>query len=253
MSVELDGVVIRVAHWPGSGPDLVLLHGAGSAGASWGPIAERLTDFSVWAPDLPGRAGSPGDPLSDTGQQADWVDRLMNALGLQAPVVVGHSLGGAVAQQLALRRAHGTLSGVVLISSGARLRVAPPLLAAAAAATDGSLMSMSFAFVPTPTSELSTAYEEAAALVPARSTLADWQACDTHDCVSLLDLIGVPVLVLHGDEDLLTPSLYQRYLEDHLPLATRVEVEGAGHMLPWDDPDAVVEAIEAWAQKIGLH
>jgi pimeloyl-ACP methyl ester carboxylesterase len=58
----------------------------------------------------------------------------------------------------------------------------------------------------------------------------------------------VPTLVVHGSEDVLTPPRFQAMLEEALPHATRVVVEGRGHMLPWEDPAAVAAAVRAWGE-----
>ncbi len=89
----------------GSGPVLLLLHGAGASTHTWRDVLPRLSaDFTVVCPDLPGHALSHIAPGWRPGlrEMADALDHLLSALHLQPQVVVGHSAGGAVAAQWVL-------------------------------------------------------------------------------------------------------------------------------------------------------
>jgi len=89
----------RVHHWPGQGPDIVLLHGVGDTSFRWLPFAEALPEFNVCAIDI---MGEPGGSTPDIGFEtaADygtWLSDTIDALGLAAPHIAGMSLGGYVA------------------------------------------------------------------------------------------------------------------------------------------------------------
>ena len=95
----------------GSGPVLLLLHGAGASTHTWRDLLPTLSaDFTVVCPDLPGHALSHIAPGWRPGlrEMADALDDLLRALGLQPQVVVGHSAGGAVAAQWVLDRHNHT-------------------------------------------------------------------------------------------------------------------------------------------------
>ena len=95
----------------------MFIHGAGRTPASWGPQLARFEGALAVA--LPGHPD--GAPLHGTAAMADWVIAEME--GVPGPLVmVGHSLGGAVALQVALARPD-LLAGLVLVSTGARLPV----------------------------------------------------------------------------------------------------------------------------------
>jgi len=97
---------------------LVLVHGAGGVGRLW---QNQLLAFPrALAPDLPGHPEGPG--LSTIPDMAGWVRRFMEERGLNACVLGGHSMGSAVALQVALD-APGRLRGLILMGAGARLRV----------------------------------------------------------------------------------------------------------------------------------
>ncbi len=100
------------------GSELVLLHGFLASSAIWEPMLEGLSPFGrVIAVDMPGSGYShrPTDVSYTLPWLADFVVSLMDELGLQDPIVGGHSLGGAVAMHAAYRHAK-KIRGLVLVS-----------------------------------------------------------------------------------------------------------------------------------------
>jgi pimeloyl-ACP methyl ester carboxylesterase len=92
----------------GSGPPLVLLHGAGSSRRAWSTVTRRLAQrYDVLAPDLPGFGQSPAllDTAPDVPALADAVASWLQKIGVQRPHIAGNSLGGGVAIELWMRRA----------------------------------------------------------------------------------------------------------------------------------------------------
>lgn len=227
-----------------SGPVLVLVHGASGSAASWalGPWGERR----VVAVDLPGRGRSSGPPLSHVEDLARWLVGELARLG-ERPVILGHSLGGAVALQLILDHP-GVASGIVMVSSSARLKVSPAILAAVGAATDDAPFRLDLGFGATTPPGVIEAYARAVASVPAATSVADWRACDGFDVRDRVGEATPPVLVVHGSDDRLTPPKHQAWLADQLPAGERIEVPGAAHMLPWERPEELTELVEGWLE-----
>jgi len=237
-------------HLESEGPPLVLIHGAGANAAVWGPLHKPLSSFDLYAPDLPGRLGSEGPARERAGEAACWLDRELEALGVRDAIVLGHSYGGAVAIELALRSSR--VAALVLVASGARLRVHPAILEGAERAVSGAApLPIDFCFTPHASRDVIDAYARAASTTPPEATLADWRACDAFDRRSELERIAVPVLVTTGAEDALTPPKYQHYLVEHLPRAQLELVERAGHMLPWEQPAELGAIVRAWASAVG--
>ena len=230
----------------GSGPSVVLIHGAGGNASTWVPTLAAWSGLDLWCPSLPGRGH--GCPVATVGEAAAWLGSFLAAAGLVRPIVVGHSFGGAIALELALDQPDA-LAAVVMVSSGARLRVAPAILEAAAAATPKHPLSTRFAFGPATDDGLIRAYDRLAARTPPEAALADWRACDGFDRLTSLAALRCRALVVYGDADVLTPSKYQRLLVNALPDADCVEVSGAGHMLPWERPGALAAAVRAEARR----
>jgi len=103
----------------GSGPAVVLIHGMASSSSTWsGVIPELAQNATVIAPDLPGHGGStnPGGDYS-LGAHASCVRDLMIALGIPHATLVGHSLGGGVAMQMAYQFPE-RCERLVLVGSG---------------------------------------------------------------------------------------------------------------------------------------
>ncbi len=106
---------------PRQAPPLLLIHGSGASGASWGPVAGALADrHHVIRVDLPGCGQSPPAPSYDVPEQAGRVAVLLDGLGLRHVTLAGHSSGGYVATALAEQRPD-LVGPLALISTGPSL------------------------------------------------------------------------------------------------------------------------------------
>ena len=247
---EVAGKPARAYRSRDTGPALVLLHGAGANGRIWEPVAAALSGFEIWAPSLPGRDGTGGEPPTSAAEAAAWLATWLDAARLPHPIVVGHSYGGAVAIELALARP--SVPGLVLAGTGARLRVAPAVLQVAEdAAARGEHMSTRPSFGASVPDAITGPYDRAAQRTPSTTSLADWRSCNGFDRMDALSEITVPVLVVGGETDTLTPPKYHRYLADGLPRATLEMIPDVGHMLPFEAPETFARLLRTWAAGIG--
>ena len=106
---------------PRQAPPLLLIHGSGASGASWGPVAGALAGHHhVIRVNLPGCGQSPPAPSYDVPEQAGRVAVLLDGLGLRHVTVAGHSSGGYVATALAEQRPD-LVGSLALISTGPSL------------------------------------------------------------------------------------------------------------------------------------
>lgn len=235
---------MSLTHHPGPGPSVVLVHGAGGNAATWLSVLEAWAWADVWCVDLPGRGQETRPALASVMALADWLAQALARQPLRAPIVVGHSLGGAITQALALHEPGRYRA--VLVSSGARLRVAPTILAKAALATDSVPFALDWVFRADAPAERVAAYLAAAARTPAATTVADWRACDGFDLRPRLAEIRDPVAVIYGTADALTPEARQIWLAEALGVEARA-IEGAGHMVPWERPAALAAEVQRFA------
>jgi pimeloyl-ACP methyl ester carboxylesterase len=112
---------MRMVHdGPREAPPLVLIHGSGASGSSWGPVVPALAGrYHVVRVDLPGHGQSPPAPSYDVPGQAARLAAALDELGLRPVTVAGHSSGGYVATALAEQRPD-LVGSLALISSGPR-------------------------------------------------------------------------------------------------------------------------------------
>lgn len=237
-----------------SGPPLICIHGAGGSSRHWGLMIEPLaTVAQVYAVDLPGHGRSPvtGDPVT-IANNAQAISALHTALGLPPAIVLGHSMGGAIALQLAVD-APQMVAGLGLIGSAARLRVAPTLLAGlggdAVARQEAITQLVNWLFSPAADPALAAeAAAEYTALDPA-ILLADLQACDGFDIRPQLATIRCPALVVTGADDTLTPPKLGAELAAGLGGEHRL-LANVGHMPMLETPSQLSQLLRSWIKAL---
>jgi pimeloyl-ACP methyl ester carboxylesterase len=106
---------------------IMAIHGSGSDHTGWPDTLRDLPQASVYALDLPGHGQSSGDGRDNVDAYADFIETFVTTLDLENVTLIGHSLGGTIVQLLALR-APAWLTDIVLVGTGARLRVHPDIL-----------------------------------------------------------------------------------------------------------------------------
>ncbi|MGM9323107.1 alpha/beta fold hydrolase [Deinococcus aquaticus] len=219
---------------------LVALHGNFASARWWVDLrADPPAGWRVLAPDLPGFAGTPHAGPVSIETYADWVLDWLRAQTLTRPVLLGHSLGGAVALEVAARDPQA-LAGLVLAASAPLnglvtpeenypvlelLRTTPPLLEASLGALFPSRRPANFADLLTDGARMAATHYSGNA-----RALAAWG-------VDPARLAGLPALVLGGELDpLITPEMVRAQAA-----ALNVEatvLPGLGHGFPQEDPAA---------------
>lgn len=232
---------------------VVLLHGAGGMHLTWPPEIRRIPGYRLYALDLPGHGKS--DEVGGLQSIAAYAQRVQvwsEAIGLSRAVFVGHSMGGAIALEMALQFPEQVL-GLGLIGTGARLRVHPDMLAAAATPTTfykaiESIVSWSFS--PQASPRLVELVGQRFGEVRPSVLHGDLIACDSFDASESLEKIGCPVLVMCGTEDRMTPLRASQFLSSQIPSAQLVTIEDAGHMVMLEQPQTAAAALLAFLQTI---
>ncbi len=237
------------------GSQLVLVHGAGGTLMHWPGELRRLPGPTVYALDLPGHGNSGGGGRASITEYADVVQDFAEALHLPPFVLAGHSMGGAIALELALRRPE-CLAGLVLIGTGARLRVAPEILEGLL--TDYRRTSDLLArWAYRDGVDQATLLEGARTLrrVPASVTYGDYAACNGFDRRPDVPRIGLPALIVCGLADRMTPPGFSQWLNEQLPGSQLVLVPEAGHMvmLEAQSKPCVVDAVRQFLETAGFR
>ena len=236
----------------GSGPDLVLLAGTNFSTATWLELIAALSSsHTVHAVDLPGQPGlsAPQRPTSATRRYGEWLAEILHALGGSPATLVGHSLGagvamsgiaaGAPAARLVLLDPAGLMR---LRVSVAVLRPTLPWLRRPDGQSSARLLRMMMAPDATPDAHLVTWMIMVGRHV--RTSLAPPPM--RSDMLAALD--AVQVSILSGRHDaFLPPARLDRAVTRRLGHATFEVVDGAGHLLPHERPDLVVDHVRGGA------
>ncbi len=228
----------------GAKTPIVFIHGSGGGHHHWIYQVRGLADtLYPIAPDLPGHGRSTGQALGSIESYSDWLKSFIDRLGLRQFILGGHSMGGAIALDYALRWPN-SLKGLVLIGTGARLRVLPELLDKLAKGIVPPEF-VNYMYGPeTGETLLDRARSEISSTNPSIFH-SDLSACNRFDVIGRLGEIRVRALIICGSKDLLTPPKYSRFLHDQIGAGTLVEIEGAGHMVMLEKSDAVNQAIDS--------
>lgn len=243
-SVKVNEQSIYYAARGDRGAPLVFVHGAGGSHLIWNGQLAALADLArAYALDLPGHGRSTGAGRQSIRDYAIVVRDVLAALGLERAVIAGHSMGGAIAQTLALEFPDRVL-GLALVGTGARLRVAPAFLEGLRedfAATAHQIVEYSFA--PGAAEDLKRQSKEQLLACNPQVVYGDFAACNAFDALARLGEIHAPTLVLCGAEDKMTPLKYSEYLVAHIANACLETVPEAGHYVMLEQPAQVKRAL----------
>lgn len=231
---------------------LVCLHGAGGSAAMWPQVHAAFRDErSVYALDLPGHGRSARTNGEITlARYAEIVLGFMEAAGLGRAVLVGHSMGGGVAQLLALD-APARVAGLVLVGTGAKLGVSPEILDLLARDDDAAADRICrLAYGPGVAQDMLLRGIAEMGKVPADILRADFLACQGFDLRGRVGEITAPTLVVVGEADVLTPPRFAAFLADRIPAAELLVVPATGHMLPVEAGSAFAAALHPFIRKL---
>jgi pimeloyl-ACP methyl ester carboxylesterase len=227
----------------GRRPPLLLIHGAGGTHMHWPASLRRLPDWTVYALDLPGHGKSTGPGRASIAAYCDALYGFVQALGLARVVLAGHSMGGAIVQEFALRYP-GRLAGIVLVGTGARLRVAPAILEGIRSDFPATARTIAdWVHDKNVPEQLKRIYVQRTLENDPQVMYDDFYACDQFDRRAEVAGIATPALIVCGVNDVMTPPKFSEALAQSLPNAGLALVPNAGHMVALEAPDEVTAAV----------
>ncbi len=242
--------VRQVSYWAGrkgfvGGREYVLfIHGAGGGQYTWScqkGFFEK--EFNPIILELPGHGESEGEGESEIGKYAEHVYQFLNALHLSRVFLVGHSMGGAIVQTMALRYPE-VIKGMILVGTGARLRVFPMILNEIRENFEEAIKKINqFAFSRKVSPDLIEQGMIGMRRCRPEVVHGDFSACDRFDVMNEVEKINLPTLILCGDEDELTPVKYSQFLQNKIKGSRLEVISGAGHMVMMESPSAFNEKI----------
>ncbi len=239
-------------------PTLVFIHGVLNDHSVWILQTRYLAHhgWNVLAVDLPGHGRSAGAPPASVEDAADWLIALLDAAGLPAATLIGHSLGSLIAMEAAAR-APDRVRQLVLLGTAAPMKVSPALLEASRneplAAID-MVNRFSHALMAPPPSVLGPGtWVQGGARALMRRVLAGntavnlfhagFKACDAYrGGEAAMDKIDCPTLFIAGQQDQMTPPRAAQPLVQRSRHGRLVKVE-AGHDLMAEAPEEVLAAL----------
>ena len=245
--VRVNGLRLRVARH-GSGRPLLLINGIGAPLEMWVPLIRHLGEHEVITFDMPGcgRSSTPSRPLGMHALAAA-VEMMMRVIGRPRAHVLGYSLGGLVAQELAYRFP-GRVDRLVLCATTAGFPSLPPRpLAAWLMLTPMRYNDVAAAKMIVPMIAGGRTRRERGALeanLPYRLAyspsllgyLLQLYAAGGFSSHRWIRRIGHRTLVMGGDDDPLVPVANTRYLARAIPGAKLHLMRGAGHLVLIDEP-----------------
>ncbi|GAC1387088.1 MAG: alpha/beta hydrolase [Herpetosiphon sp.] len=231
----------------GRGVPLVCIHGAGGNSRHWGHQITGLNAHTrVIALDLPGHGRSGGSTHDSIGAGADGVLQCLDSLGLSQAILMGHSMGGAIAQWLAIH-ARQTVLGAVLVSTGARLRVAPEIRAGLETNPDAARhFIVEHSYGRAADARLLRLAAAELDHVDEQLLVSDYAACHAFDVMNIVAQIVCPVLIVTGADDRMTPVKYATWLHAHIAHSTLAVIPEAGHMVMLEQPEAFNTIVGSW-------
>jgi 3-oxoadipate enol-lactonase len=243
---------------------IVFLHGIGGAARGWARQLEHFAhNWRAIAWDMPGYGGSA--PLAEVsiGALARALSRFLAAVGAERPVLVGHSIGGMIVQQLLAERPDAARSIVLAQTSpafgradgewqrefiaarlgpldrGKAMRDLAPRLVAELAGDEPDAEGIALA-------------RDCMARVPEASYRAMMLALMGFDLRAALPPIAVPALVLAGSKDTNAPAPMMARMAEKVPGAAYICLDGVGHLAPMERPDTFNEALAEFLTTLSM-
>jgi pimeloyl-ACP methyl ester carboxylesterase len=231
---------------------VILIHGAGGQNIYWPPLMRRMPGFHCHAIDLPGHGKSEGAGFQTVEAYANAVLEFMNALEISQAALVGHSLGGAIALRAALLQPPRA-AALGLISTGARLPVAPEILQNAAhPTTRHKAIDALVAGFYTPEADPDLPAMAKRGMMEVRPSVlhGDLLACDRFDALAEAAQVSCPTLVLCGTEDRLAPLRYSQFLANEIQGARLELIRSGAHMLMPEFPEETTQAVYTFLSEL---
>lgn len=258
MNVTVDGRAVFVftngRDFDPEQPTILFVHGAGMDHSVWTLQARYFAHHAsnALAVDLPGHGRTQGPVLSTIEAMADWVAAVISALGMERAALVGHSMGALICLEAAARH-RDSVKHLALLGPAPAMPVHPALLEAAEAnkplaaelvsswghgpaghiggnrAPGGWLMGHALKL-----------------LAKARPDVLhnDLAACNAYDQgLEAASKVDCPTLIVAGSYDRMTPTKQAAKLVDAMPGARLVTIEGSGHLMLVEKPDATLDAL----------
>lgn len=235
-------------------PSVVFIHGAGQDHTIWVLPKRYFTrhGYNVVAIDLPGHGRSSGPPLPCIEDMADWVIRVVEALGIEQVAVVGHSMGTLVAIETATRHP-GRVRAIALVGTAVPMPVSDALLESS---RDNDHVALDMLNLWGHSNAAHIGGNETPGVWMLGTGLrlleradpgivyADLNACNAYtEGLEHAKQIECQAMLILGEKDAMTPTRAAKKLQEALPQAKTVVLKGSGHALLAERPNQVLDVL----------
>jgi len=245
---EIDGR--KIACWVNNGSflpgrkTLVFIHGSGGDHTNWiRQYTSMKNTFNIAALDLPGHGRSEGPGEQNVAAYVEWVKKILDGLGIFNPILIGHSLGAAICLSFIIHYDRSA-AAVVPVSGGVKMPVNPMILEGLKQ-DPASIVGMAakFSVAKQNREKFSPLIADSLLRINPEILYGDFSACNDLDITAAVAGIRIPALVVCGAEDKMTPPSLSQLIGDHIPGARLTLIEGAGHFVMMENPEAFNAAL----------
>ena len=258
MLLPTSGIDIRIVEPEIKGsekaPNIIFVHGAGGNFSIWDAQEDYFrVRHLTYRMELPGHGGSGGSGEEEIPAYARWVRiTIEEAFSTNPCVLVGHSMGGAIVLELATNPP-GTIKGIVLVATGAKLGVVPAVFRMLKENPETFFQTIDrTAFGADCPREIRERLTQPMRECPPSVILKDLKACDRFDIRNRLKEVLLPTLIICGEEDQLTPLKYSEYLKENITASRLTVIPRAGHMVMAERPELLNRALESFIAEIQI-
>ena len=223
---------------------LIFIHGSGSNSSIWRHQFDIDNNYTLIALDLPSHSRSDTFKTLSLELYVNVLQKFIESLNYDKMILCGHSLGGAVVQSYYFEHPN-FVNKLILVGTGARLRVSPVILESLKMNYDKFLKDLPIgAFSRKTPTDIINEYVKETSSIGSEVTYQDFSICDKFDTMNLTSTIKIPIIVITGKEDKLTPVKYANYFKEKVTNSKFYIIEKAGHMVMIEQPDRFNEIIK---------
>ncbi|GAB4581287.1 MAG: alpha/beta hydrolase [Anaerolineales bacterium] len=232
-------------------PPMILIHGVGGSHLSWPPEIRRLIGYNVYTVDLPGHGKSEAFGEQSISAYANHILEWMATINLYRAIMVGHSMGAAIALQIAATNP-ARVAGLGLVGIGLPFEVPPEMIEnlsnpSMVSAALNQIKALSFS--PNAPSRLVELVFKGLVDMRASVLRGDFLACARFSLHSILAQIIQPTIVIAGAQDQIVPLRYAQLLSKKITGATLRVLPDAGHLLMLEKPNDTADCLRAFLRK----